>query len=46
MNRDQWLELCQTAERLGRSDILQDLMDLTESDAHGVLIWLRNQVGG
>ncbi len=38
-----WLELCQLTERLGRSDVLQDLHSLTDADAYGVLTWLRNQ---
>jgi hypothetical protein len=40
MNPSLWLELCELAERYA-SDALLDIPVITDTDAHGLLLWLR-----
>jgi hypothetical protein len=41
MNRALWLELCELAERHA-TDALLDIPVMTDTDAHGLLLWLRS----
>ena len=43
MSRDNWIQLCELAERLERGYILLDLPYMTTDDARALLNALRNQ---